>query len=235
MNSAYVSPRPAPHGRLIAFVAIWAIVVAGSVAMGVRVKSIAEDAPVPLITIVPARLPGWTLMPDEFSPTVINPQQEAMIQQIYDETVVRSYRDDASGAVVMLALAYGRDQSHKNQVHKPEVCYPAQGFTLSDVQKVDLPLLGRTVPSTRLTARLESRTEFVQYWMLQGDRVIRGALQQNLFRTVRALQGVRTDGLLFRTSVIGSDAAAAYAVQESFVEKFMNAVPPDKRVRFVGN
>jgi EpsI family protein len=37
---------------------------------------------------------------------------------------------NASGYRIMLSLAYGSDQRGALQAHKPEVRYPAQGFTL---------------------------------------------------------------------------------------------------------
>jgi EpsI family protein len=134
----------------------------------------------------------------------------------------------------MLSLAYGRDQNRRSQVHKPEVCYPAQGFQLSNMHNADLREQGRDIPVLQMTAQKENRTEHVQYWIVAGDRVIRGALQQNLYRAMRAMRGERTDGLLFRTSLIGPDQAHALSVQDDFIRQLLQAIPPAERPRFLG-
>jgi len=219
--------------RLAWFCGPWVVVVALAMALVFRVAPTAAPVDVSFATLIPERFGAWTLVPDAGS-TIVNPQQAATLQEIYDETLSRVYRRADTGEVVMLSIAYGRDQSHRNQVHKPEVCYPAQGFTLSNITPVTLEVAGRSLPSTRVEARLGSRDEFIQYWMLQGDSVIRGALQQNFYRAARALKGERTDGLLFRTSIIGGDPAAAYRAQTDFAQQLAAALPADRLRRLVG-
>ena len=45
----------------------------------------------------------------------------------------------------MLSIAYGKNQSDALQLHKPEICYPAQGFTLLAKQNTPLDLLGKPI------------------------------------------------------------------------------------------
>ena len=101
----------------------------------------------------------------------------------------------------MLSLAYGGDQSHDTQIHKPEVCYPAQGFRLLSSKKDTVQLLG-SVPVMRIITELGPRHEPVTYWIRVGDKVVRGAIEQNLTPTSIAMGGHIPDGLLFRVSEI---------------------------------
>ncbi|MFT4027242.1 MAG: EpsI family protein [Novosphingobium sp.] len=53
----------------------------------------------------------------------------------YDQLVSRKYR--AAGLPeVMLLAAYGSTQGGMLQLHRPETCYPAQGFALSDFSEI---------------------------------------------------------------------------------------------------
>jgi EpsI family protein len=49
------------------------------------------------------------------------------------------------GYRIMLSIAYGKNQSDALQLHKPEICYPAQGFTLLAKQNTPLDLLGKPI------------------------------------------------------------------------------------------
>ena len=60
--------------------------------------------------------------------------KEAIINKIYNQTLTRTYINPR-GDRIMLSIAYGRDQSDALQMHKPELCYPAQGFRLLNNQR----------------------------------------------------------------------------------------------------
>jgi len=133
----------------------------------------------------------------------------------------------------MLSIAYGRNQSHATQVHKPEVCYPAQGFRIDSVRRADFRIADATIPVTTLHATLGPRSEYIAYWIVQGDAIVRGALQQNLRRAVLAVQGVAQDGLLFRVSVLSGDEGTSMELLREFSNSLIEAMNPDSRTRFV--
>ena len=100
-------------------------------------------ARVPLESLFPAEVPTelrtaagvqrgvWRL--DPVSSGMVRPAFEAARQfQMYDQVLERTYVHP-SGLRMMLSVAYGRQQSVGLQMHRPEVCYRAGGFRVSDV------------------------------------------------------------------------------------------------------
>lgn len=165
---------------------------------------------------------------------IVNPQQEALLNQLYSETVSRLYVNRRTGERIMLSLAYGEDQSKQNQVHRPEVCYPAQGFQIAERRIGHLSLGDAQLPVLRLVAKAGSRNEPITYWIRIGDSVVAGYLDQKLEAVKRRLSGQSADGLLFRVSSISGDANSAFETQERFVSQFLSAITPQQRALFVG-
>jgi len=57
----------------------------------------------------------------------------------------------------MLSLAHASDQRGSFQAHKPEVCYPAQGFTLRKNEASQLATPFGEIPAQRLFTTLGPR------------------------------------------------------------------------------
>jgi EpsI family protein len=183
--------------------------------------------------IVPKQFAGWQLDPYAGGGLVVNPSLEKVLNTLYSDQLSRTYVN-ASGQRVMLSLAYGRHQSRDLQVHKPEVCYVAQGFQLQAAAKVAVNTPLGSFPAMRLVARLGQRNEPVTYWIRIGDKVIRGWWEQNQARVAYGLQGRVPDGLLVRASTIDNDAAHGFELQERFLADMVAAVAPANRPMFVG-
>lgn len=199
-----------------------------------KVPLSAPSAPnVELERLVPVKFGDWTLL-DEGGRLIVNPQAQETLQRIYSQTLSRTYVD-SSGVRIMLSLAYGSDQRHDSQVHKPEVCYPAQGFQIrgrfNGFVKVASDLL---IPVMRMDTVLGRRNEPVTYWIRVGDKVVRGAIEQNLARVRYGLQRKVPDGLLFRVSEINPDSARAYLNQDRFIDQFLSALGNESRSFFIG-
>jgi len=184
--------------------------------------------------VVPIQFGEWQAVPDS-SPVVVNPQMRESIDRTYDQTLSRVYTQRGSGRFVMLSIAYGSDQSQDKQVHKPEACYPSQGFQISRSNATEFKIDGRTIPVTTLHATKESRSEYVAYWIIEGDTIVRGALQQNGKRALLALRGVREDGLLFRVSEISTDESKSGELLRSFSDSLIHSIDPAFRSKFVGS
>ena len=177
---------------------------------------------------------GWVLAPEQ-STAVVNPQQQETLDAIYDEIVSKVYIDRATGRRVMISLAYGNNQSRATQVHKPEVCYPAQGFDLMSMQKGTLAMADQqALPVMRIVAQMGRRVEPLTYWIRAGDRVVRGAIEQNIARVSLGLRGYIPDGLLFRISEINADATASFALHDRFVREFLAQLSPAARESLIG-
>jgi EpsI family protein len=134
--------------------------------------------------------------------------EERTRDQPYDQTLMRTYvRDD--GAMVMLALAYGRTQRQEVKIHRPELCYVAQGFELKGKTPVQLNLgQGVQINAYHLLATNGQRLEPITYWIRIGDEISMNALQSRLAIFKEGLVGRIPDGILVRVSQIVSPSAA---------------------------
>jgi EpsI family protein len=184
--------------------------------------------------LVPTRFGVWQLDPSA-SATIVNPQVQAIIDKYYDETVSRIYVNRTNGRQIMLSLAYGSNQSHATQLHKPELCYPSQGFKIDSLRHAEFRVAGREIPVTTLHASLGARSEYISYWMVEGDKVVRGAVQQNFQRALLAIRGVVEGGLLYRVSEISTDERSSFTLQREFSDALVTAVERSKQARLVGS
>lgn len=162
------------------------------------------------------------------------PDVQAQLDAIYNQVLARTYAD-GRGNQVMLSIAYGGDQSKGTRAHRPEVCYPAQGFDLMAQRADQLPLPMGQLPVRRLVTRLGSRIEPVTYWIVVGEQVATSGTQQKLAEMRYGLQGLIPDGLLMRVSTLDGDAQRAWQVQARFVADLASAIDPTRRSRFIGS
>ena len=185
-----------------------------------------------LDTAIPKQFGAWREEPAQVA-AVVNPQTQQLLDKLYSQVLVRTYVD-SQGYRVMLSVAYGDDQRGGLQAHKPEVCYPAQGFTLlrNVAAEIDTPF-GK-VPGRRLGTRLGARVEPVTYWFAVADRAVTSRFEHRLAEIRLGLTGQVPYGLLFRVSSIDDDADRAYREQDRFIGALMTAVTPGDRTRLSG-
>ncbi len=196
---------------------------------------IADDASkINLKTLVPRQFGDWHV-DDNAMPVVTNPEQQAVLEKIYSQTLSRTYVN-AKGERIMLSIAYGGNQSDGLQVHKPEICYPAQGFQIFNATKGALSLdkINEAIPVKRLVATQGARHEPITYWTTVGDEVALDGLQWRLAQLKYGLTGNIPDGLLFRISSIDPDDARAFALQDRFVNDLMGALNSKGQARLIG-
>ena len=192
-----------------------------------------ERTPIVLKTMVPAAFGDWREQLD-LSAQIVNPQQQLALDKIYSQTLTRTYVNKV-GYRIMLSIAYGKNQSDALQLHKPEVCYPAQGFQVLDTQHGTLDLLGKPIAATRLETSLGQRHEPLTYWTVVGDHVTTGGIDKKLTEMRYALKREIPDGMLVRVSSIDTGTENAYAVQRQFAVQMVRAIAPEYRNRFAGD
>jgi EpsI family protein len=156
-----------------------------------------------------------------------------MLDKLYSQTLTRTYVDK-QGYRIMLSLAYGDDQRGGLQAHKPEICYPAQGFKLDGVVDGKLDTSFGSIGVRRLTTSLGARYEPVTYWLTLGDKVIQNGFDRRLEEIRLGLTGQIPDGLLFRISSIDREPERAYAMQQKFTDALMSSVPAETRKQLSG-
>ncbi|GIZ52507.1 exosortase-associated protein EpsI, B-type [Noviherbaspirillum aridicola] len=183
--------------------------------------------------VVPRRFGSWSMVEADVI-TVSDPGQQEFLDRIYSQVVTRSYRDAVTGQVVMLAIAYGEEQTKQSQVHLPEICYPAQGFQLLRRAKDNIASGAQSLPVMRILTQRQTRLEPVTYWVRIGERVVRGGIEQKLATVTDGLGGRISDGLLFRVSSVSASAEDGYRLQDRFVTDLLSSVPARERWLLVG-
>jgi len=218
----------------IAFV-VAALMFAASVgAMVARpTKKLAEDRPnISLEAMVPTQFGDWKEEPLRHM-EVVNPETQALLDKLYTEILSRTYVN-SSGYRIMLSLVYGSDQRGSLQAHKPEVCYPAQGFKLEKNEPGRLVTSFGDIPVRRLFSHLGARHEPVTYWFAVGGEAVMGTTQKRMVDLRYFLTGRIPDGLLFRVSSIDRDVARAHQMQDQFTNQLLQAASPADRKRLSG-
>jgi EpsI family protein len=183
--------------------------------------------------IVPRQFGEWTLTPG--IRLIEPPEPDALARQIYNQEFGRGYTD-RDGHIVMLVVAYGASQSDRLQLHRPEVCYVAEGFRVSSVSYAELSYRDGAPPLRfkRLIAQRAQRFEPVSYWMRVGDDVATGILDRQFIKLKYGLRGIIPDGILIRVSTVGLQEREAYAVHDRFIRDLLAAVEPETLKYFVG-
>jgi EpsI family protein len=182
--------------------------------------------------LVPRAFGDWR--EDPLQPAqVVNPQTQELLDKLYSQVLARVYVN-RSGYRIMLSLAYGSDQRGGLQAHRPEVCYPAQGFEVRSNEAALIRTGFGEIAGRRLFTALKAREEPLTYWFTIGERPVQGKLQRRLAQLSFGLSGRIPDGMLFRVSSIDRDRERAYAMQEQFINDLLGAVPALDRRRLSG-
>ena len=161
------------------------------------------------------------------------PDVQAQLDAIYNQVLSRTYVN-TDGQRIMLSVAYGGDQSDGTSAHRPEVCYPAQGFEITANSKAVQSMAGGTLPVRRLMSRLGGRNEPITYWVVVGSEVATSGIEQKLAQMRYGLRGVISDGMLVRVSSIDTDMARGHALQSAFIAELAGAMPNPARSRVFG-
>lgn len=190
-----------------------------------------KASPPQLVRIVPREFTGWRELVTPS--TVVSAQTQEMLQSIYNEILARVYAA-TDGYQVMLSIAYGGDQRGALRAHKPEICYPAQGFKLLDSADMVLSTDHGPIATRTLRTVLGPRNEPVMYWFALSGRTSASAWERRLQSLRLQLTGQVPDGLLFRVSSIDADAQRAWRRQGDFVRALLGACTPSARARLAG-
>ena len=191
-----------------------------------------ERPAISLQSMIPKQFGDWREAPQNYV-QVVNPQTQELLDKLYSEILARVYVN-SSGYRMMLALASGSDPRGSLQAHKPEVCYPAQGFVVQKNEAGRLATPFGDIPVRRLFTTMGARQEPLTYWFTVGDKAVQGTIQKRLVELIFGLTGRIPDGMLFRVSSIDPDPARAYQLQEQFINQLLEAVSSGGRKRLSG-
>jgi EpsI family protein len=221
-----------PNTRHIA-IGIAMLVTAGLALALTPPDRVAAKAPRPdLDAMIPSQFADWK-QEGTLDQIMVNPEKKQFEATVYDQTLARLYVNGKNQRV-MLSIAYGGSYGKEMQPHRPEVCYPSQGFT---VAKENQPEVIQTPYGELQVKRLVAtgpRTEPITYWIVVGDSQTRFGLKMRLLHLRYSLTGQIPEGMLVRVSSVGEDDREAYRMQENFIQGLVAAVSDKDRPRVVG-
>lgn len=231
MNPAHDNPAK----DLIRYLLIGFLMVAASVAATLLrfqpLQTVAKVRP-NLETMIPQSFGKWRIDPN-VAPIQPAPEVKELVEKTYDQTIGRTYINE-DGERVMLSVAYGSKRQEDMQAHRPESCYPAQGFEVMGERLGQLATEYGELPIKRLLALRGPRSEPITYWLVLGGERARFGLQHRFATLKFALTGRIPDGMLIRVSSISRDTESAYQVQDAFIKDLLTAVSPSERELLVG-
>ena len=131
-----------------------------------------------LEALIPAQFGNWQI-DESIIPVQADAETQAKLDRIYNQTISRTYINTL-GERIMLSVAYGGDQSDNLAVHKPEVCYYAQGFEIMTIFADELLTSYGKLPIKRLLAIKGNRNEPITYWVTVGNKAVLPGLDQKL-------------------------------------------------------
>jgi len=175
--------------------------------------------------VLPKKLGRWTFVSNS---GLVVPPEDQLSRAIYSQLLTRVYaRDDGLG--MMLLIAQSASQTGILQIHRPEICYTAGGYRLSDIEPHMIKLPWGTIPAMSLSASSDNRTEQLLYWTRIGDHLPTTWRQQRLAVAMDNLRRVIPDAVMVRVSTLGKDRAGALAGMDDFITSMMQSISPQLR------
>jgi EpsI family protein len=187
-----------------------------------------------LSKIVPTSFEGWVSqdVSDQYAPD----DNDSLLARLYGQTVGRIYRNPTTDSEVTMLMAHGESQSNELQVHRPEVCYPAFGFSIVDSFPTEITLIGNiTLPGRQLIAQSATEKQAVIYWTRLGEYFPVSITEQRLDRLDTAVHLYVSDGLLARFSVSGPETDLAFATVRRFIAMLVAKVASSHRSALIGS
>ena len=192
-----------------------------------------------LATMIPTKFKNWKEISSPFTQVGLTTDKNSLVNQLYDGVLMRTYVND-KGDQVMLALAYAREQKQDIKIHRPEVCYVAQGFEMLKQTSSNISMqqsqIAKPVAMNRLLVRNQNRSEAVSYWIRIGDAYPGDGMAARMKILREGLHGKVLDGILVRASTVledESDSVTAYQNHEKFLKDLLNSLPPKQQAFFV--
>ena len=191
-----------------------------------------QQEKIDLEIMIPTEFADWRI-DKSIIPLQVDAETQAMLDKIYNQTLSRTYVNSI-GERIMLSVAYGGDQSDNLAVHKPEVCYYAQGFEIMKTYADELLTQYGKLPIKRLLAVKGYRNEPITYWVTVGNKAVLPGIDEKLQQLKYGLTGNVPDGMLVRVSSIDVDNAKAYQLQTVFIQDLLSSVNTSERTRLIG-
>lgn len=186
----------------------------------------AEGPRVDLQKMIPEAFREWRAEPG-LAPRVVNPVIAEKLKRLYNQTLARTYVDGA-GHAIMLSIAYGSNQADQSlKIHRPEFCYVAQGFRITEKSTSQIKTPWGLLPVRRLVATRGPRREPITYWITVGDNATLPGFGRKLLQLKYGLTGQIPDGMLIRVSSVDRNDTEAYRLQTRFIQTLLASIVDD--------
>jgi EpsI family protein len=180
--------------------------------------------------VIPVRIGRWNFVANS---GVVVPPTDQMQLTLYSQQLTRVY-SDGSDANVMLLMAYSANQTGFLQVHRPEFCYTAAGYSLSDFRLRNVPLSPtESFRANTLDATRDGQIERLLYWTRIGNRIPPSWVQQKLAVAEQNLERIIPDAVLVRVSIVTPDEERAMRTMDEFVRTMIASIAPPLRRVFI--
>lgn len=184
-----------------------------------------------LENIVPREIGPWRFYSKS---GLVVPPQDQLQQQLYVQLLTRVYTAPDLPPI-MLLIAQGGGQGGVLQIHRPEVCYPAGGYLLTDKRQVDVALPRGELDATAFTATADARVEQLMYWTRVGNDLPTSWAAQRWSVTRANLRGEIPDAVLVRVSAISPDQAGSMTLLQNFTRDLLGKLDQPARRFLVGS
>jgi EpsI family protein len=172
--------------------------------------------------ILPAQIGRWKFVSTS---GLVVPPKDQLALAIYSQTLTRVYTDGRS--LIMLLVAYSASETGFLQVHRPEFCYTAAGFQLSDFAHHDVQMnREKSFRVNTLSAMREDGGEKLLYWTRIGNHIPLSWAEQKIVFAEDNLRRLIPDAALVRVSTPLPDEGGALANLDEFVREMVAATAP---------
>jgi len=126
------------------------------------------------------------------------------------------------GEMVSLYIGYYLTSKNVGAAHSPLVCFPGQGWGLSDSENNLIKIGENKINLKTMVASIGSRKELLIYWFQAYDRTSPGTFLQKLNTLWSKFRNGREDNAFVRITVPmdGITADQAYTTGREFIELF---------------
>ena len=181
--------------------------------------------------LFPYKVGDWNY---QTSSGLILPPPDQLRDRLYNAIITRYYAA-SNHLPVMMLVAYNGVQDGMLQVHRPEVCYPAAGYTIEKQQIVELNAGGGAeVPGHYMSTRSISRHEQLIYWTRIGNDFPTQWWEQHWAVAKENLKGRVPDGVLIRFSTAAPDDETALRTLKLFIDHLFVQLNPTARLLLFG-
>jgi EpsI family protein len=179
--------------------------------------------------VLPEKIGRWNFIS---SSGLVVPPEDQLSRALYSQLLTRVYSAD-DGSTIMLLVAQSGSQTGILQIHRPEICYNAGGYTLSQIEPHQVRLPWGTIPTMTMAATSDTRVERLAYWTRIGNHMPTNWRQQRLAVAMDNLNRRVPDAVMVRVSTISSDKSAALASIDEFIRAMLGSVTPEVRRVFI--